>query len=78
MSTPSLACIICIFHGDGHSDQWEVIPHCSFDLHFSSVLCDDAQGWDGGDEGGRSKTEGIYVKHIANSLLHTAETNTTL
>ena len=23
------------FFGDGHSDQCEVIPHCSFDLHFS-------------------------------------------
>ena len=22
--------------GDGHSDQCEVIPHCSFDLHFSN------------------------------------------
>ena len=21
---------------DGHSDQCEVIPHCSFDLHFSN------------------------------------------
>ena len=24
------------FFGDGHSDQCEVIPHCSFDLHFSN------------------------------------------
>ena len=78
MSTPSLACIVCIFHDDGHSDQWEVIPHCSFDLHFNSVLCNDPEGWDGGAGGGRSKMEGIYVKHIANSLLYTAETNTTL
>ena len=23
------------FFGDGHSDHCEVIPHCSFDLHFS-------------------------------------------
>ena len=23
---------------DGHSDQCEVIPHCSFDLHFSHSL----------------------------------------
>ena len=23
------------FFDDGHSDQCEVIPHCSFDLHFS-------------------------------------------
>ena len=21
---------------DGHSGQWEVVPHCSFDLHFSN------------------------------------------
>ena len=24
------------FFYDGHSDQCEVIPHCSFDLHFSN------------------------------------------
>ena len=33
-STPSLAFIDCRFFDDGHSDQCEVIPHCSFDLHF--------------------------------------------
>ena len=27
---------VCIFFVDGHSDQCEVIPHCSFDLHFSN------------------------------------------
>ena len=26
----------CRFFDDGHSDWWEVIPHCSFDLHFSN------------------------------------------
>ena len=26
----------CRFFDDGHSDQCEVIPHCSFDLHFSN------------------------------------------
>ena len=24
---------VCIFFDDGHSDGWEVMPHCSFDLH---------------------------------------------
>ena len=33
-STPSPAFIVCRFFDDGHSDQCEVIPHCSFDLHF--------------------------------------------
>ena len=28
------------FFDGGHSDRWEVIPHCSFDLHFSNnELC---------------------------------------
>ena len=32
-----LALIICrFFDDDDHSDQYEVIPQCSFDLHFSS------------------------------------------
>ena len=26
----------CRFFDDGHSDWCEVIPHCSFDLHFSN------------------------------------------
>ena len=34
--TPSPAFIVCRFFDDGHSDQREVIPHCSFDLHFSN------------------------------------------
>ena len=25
---------MCRFFDDGHSDWCEVIPHCSFDLHF--------------------------------------------
>ena len=33
-STPSLACTVCRLFDEGHSDQYEVIPHCSFDLHF--------------------------------------------
>ena len=35
-STPSPAFIVSRFSDDGHSDQCEVIPHCSFDLHFSN------------------------------------------
>ena len=35
-STPSPAFIVCRFFDDGHSKQCEVIPHCSFDLHFSN------------------------------------------
>ena len=35
-STPSPACIVCRLFDDGHSDQCEVMPHCSFDLHFSN------------------------------------------
>ena len=35
-STPSPAFIVCRFFDDGHSDWCEVIPHCSFDLHFSN------------------------------------------
>ena len=32
----SPAFIICRFFEDGHSDWCEVIPHFSFDLHFSN------------------------------------------
>ena len=35
-STPSPAFIFCIYFDDGPSEWWEVIPHCSFDLHFSN------------------------------------------
>ena len=35
-STPSPAFIVCRFFYDGHSDQCEVISHCSFDLLFSN------------------------------------------
>ena len=35
-STPSSAFTVCRFSDDAHSDQCEVIPHCSFDLHFSN------------------------------------------
>ena len=34
--TPSPAFIVCRLFDDGHSDQGEVIFHCSFDLHFST------------------------------------------
>ena len=33
--TPSPALIACRFFDDDHSDRCEVIPHYSFDLHFS-------------------------------------------
>ena len=35
-STPSPAFIVCTLFDEGHSDQCEVISHCSFDLHFSN------------------------------------------
>ena len=35
-STPSPAFIICRLFNDGHSDWGEVIPHFSFDFHFSN------------------------------------------
>ena len=35
--TPSLAFVICRLFNDGHSDWCEVVPHCSFDLHFSII-----------------------------------------
>ena len=35
-STPSAAFIVCRLLADGHSDQCEVISHCSFDLNFSN------------------------------------------
>ena len=34
-STSSPAFAICKFINNGHSDQCEVAPHSSFDLHFS-------------------------------------------
>ena len=34
--TPSPAFIVCRCFDDGHSEQCEVISHCSFDLHFSN------------------------------------------
>ena len=36
-STPSPALIVGRFFDDGHSDQCEMISHCSFDLHFSNI-----------------------------------------
>ena len=35
--TPSPASIVCRIFDEGHSDQCEVISHCSFDLHFSEM-----------------------------------------
>ena len=37
--TSSPAFTVCRFFNDGHSNQCEVIPHCSFDLHFSNKTC---------------------------------------
>ena len=28
--------VICIIFNDIHSNRWEVISHCAFDLHFSN------------------------------------------
>ena len=36
LSTPSPAFIVCKLFGDGHSNWYEVISQCSFDLHFSN------------------------------------------
>ena len=36
LSTPSPTVIVCRPFDDGHSDQCEVISHCSFGLHFSN------------------------------------------
>ena len=38
-SAPSPAFVICGLSDDGRSEQCEVIPHCSFDLHFSNGQC---------------------------------------
>ena len=35
-STPCTAFILCRFFDGGHCGRCEVIPHCSFDLHFSN------------------------------------------
>ena len=35
-SALSPAFIVCGFFDDGHSDQYEVLSFCSFDLHFSN------------------------------------------
>ena len=35
-STPSPAFLICRLFNDCHSDWCQVVPHCSFDLHFSN------------------------------------------
>ena len=37
--TPSLALVVCGFFEDGHSDQCEMVSHCSFDL-ISLMLSD--------------------------------------
>ena len=37
-STAPAVFIVCRYFDDGHSDYCEVIPHCSFDLHFSNDI----------------------------------------
>ena len=36
-STPSPGFVVCRCSYDDHSNWCEVIPHCSFDLHFSKI-----------------------------------------
>ena len=36
-SMPSPAFIVCRLFDDGHCDQCEMIPRCSFDLHYSII-----------------------------------------
>ena len=36
LCTPHQHLLFVDFSDDGHSDQWEVIVHGSFDLHFSN------------------------------------------
>ena len=69
-STPSLAFIICRLFDDGHSDQCEVISHCSFDLHFSSkeiqpVHSEGDQPWDffGGNDA-EAETPVLWPPHV--------------
>ena len=38
MSAPSPTLVLCRVFDNGHSNQCEVIPHCSFDLDFSCLL----------------------------------------
>ena len=40
-STPSPGFIICRLFDDDHSDQCEVIPHCSFETHFFLIISND-------------------------------------
>ena len=37
-STPFPAFTVCRLLDDGHSDRYEVISHCGYDLHFSNFL----------------------------------------
>ena len=38
LSAPSPTLVLCRVFDNGHSNQCEVIPHCSFDLDFSCLL----------------------------------------
>ena len=35
-STPSPVFVVCRFSDEAHSNWCDMIPHCSFDLHFSN------------------------------------------
>ena len=37
VSTPSPVLTVCRVFDNGHSDRYDVIPHCSLDCHFSSI-----------------------------------------
>ena len=40
LPTPSPVFLLCGFFDDSHSDWCEMIPHCSFELHFSVIISD--------------------------------------
>ena len=42
-STPSPSFIVCRFFDDGHSNQYKLIPHCSFDLISISLIISDVE-----------------------------------
>ena len=54
-STPSSGFIVYRLFDEGHSDWYEVISHCSFDLHLSN------NGGMGREMGSSFRREGIYV-----------------
>ena len=57
-STPSPTFIVCRLFDDGHSNQWEVIPHCSVDMHIALFL-----------GGSKITAEGVCSHEIKRRLL---------